>query len=68
MVIVYVWYSRVCAVSKILATQFVPVDGNRDQPVFCASLLSGIQDVNPYRGRPLPAARRISDKRLVYAQ
>jgi len=31
MVIGYVWYSRVCAVSKILSAQFGLVDGNRDQ-------------------------------------
>ena len=31
MVIGYVWYSRVCAVSKILSAQFCLVDGKRDQ-------------------------------------
>ncbi|MBH0181305.1 MAG: hypothetical protein HP490_06415 [Nitrospira sp.] len=29
MVIAYVWYSRVCAASKIFPTQLVPVVGNR---------------------------------------
>ncbi|MBH0185698.1 MAG: hypothetical protein HP494_12985 [Nitrospira sp.] len=28
MVIAYVWYSRVCAASKIFLTQIVPVGGN----------------------------------------
>ncbi len=31
MVIGYVWYSRVCAVSKILSVQFCLVNGKREQ-------------------------------------
>ncbi len=29
MVTLYLWYSRVCAASKIFPIQFVPVGGNR---------------------------------------
>jgi hypothetical protein len=41
MVIVYVWYSRVCVASKIVSSHFVAVGGTKGQPLCRGSMLSG---------------------------
>ena len=51
MVIVYVWYSRVCAISKILFYPNLVRSVQRGgQPWFYAFYFLEIQDVNSYQG------------------